>query len=179
MKVRAATMNDAAAIVRLHADGILLTVHSDALDPEAWARLRSERAALWEGLLAEPPAGQRAFVVDDGHVAGFTSAGPDLDKEAVGKVLALFVERGAWGGGLGSRLLDAAERHLQGDHLDAALWVVEDNLRARRLYERRGWCAAGGDKHQHGVRFIRYSKRLSMQPADGSRRPPRLAPGSP
>lgn len=161
MKVRAATTADADAIARLHADGILLTVHGDVLDPEARARLQDERAALWAALLAEPPAGQRAFVLDDGHVAGFASAGPDPDNEAHGKVFAVFVDRNLWGAGLGSRLLDAAERHLRRHHAVAGLWVVEGNLRARGLYERRGWRTAGADKHQDGVRFIWYSKCLA------------------
>lgn len=161
MDVRAATTSDADAIARLHADGILLTVHDDVLDLDARERLQDERAELWAALLTEPPAGQRAFVLDDGRVAGFASAGPDPEKEADGKVFALFVERTRWGSGLGSRLLDAAERHLQLHHATAGLWVVEGNLRARGLYERRGWRTAGADKHQDGVRFIWYSKRLA------------------
>lgn len=161
MKVRAATTGDADAIAQLHADGILLTVHGDLLDVEKRARLRAERAALWGALLNEPPAGQRAFVIDDGHVVGFTSAGPDPDNEAVGKVFALFVARNLWGAGLGSRLLDAAERHLRGHHVTAGLWVVDGNVRARGLYERRGWRTTGRDKHQDGVRFIWYVKCLA------------------
>jgi GNAT superfamily N-acetyltransferase len=161
VRVRAATTGDVDAIARLHADGILLTVHGNVLNLEARARLQDERAALWAVLLAEPPAGQRAFVLDDGHVAAFASAGPDPDKEADGKVFALFVERNLWGAGLGSQLLDAVERHLSHHHARAGLWVVEGNLRARGLYERRGWRTAGADKRQDGVRFIWYSKCLA------------------
>lgn len=163
MRVRVATVDDAAAVAQIHADGILLTVHGDVLNAAGRARLQRERRALWEELLADPPTGQRAFVVDDGQIAGFASAGPDLEDQSEGRVFALFVARDSWGEGLGSRLLEAGEHHLRSDYVSAFLWVVEDNLRARGLYERRGWLTAGSGKHQDGVHFIRYSKCLTTE----------------
>jgi ribosomal protein S18 acetylase RimI-like enzyme len=160
VRLRAATKDDAVAVALIHANGDLLTIYGDALDSDALARLHSEKAALWEALLAKPPAGQSAFVAEDRHVVGFASAGPDLDNFEEGKVFALFVERAAWGRGLGSHLLAAAERHLQARFANAGLWVVESNIRAQRLYERRGWRPTEEDKRQHGVRFMRYKKRL-------------------
>ena len=45
-----------------------------------------------------------------------------------------------WGRGLASRLLDHADLRIaeQGGQV-VELWTQRDNLRARRLYERRGW----------------------------------------
>ena len=162
MTLRAATPDDAASIARLHFQGSLLTTHSGVLDPGVRARLQRDQAAMWVELLAHPPAGQRAFVIDDGDVVGFTSAGPDPDDAgAGGRVFAVFVQPASWGSGLGSRLLEAAEQHLCGHSREASLWVLDGNDRARRLYERCGWRqAAGAEKHRYGLRFLLYRKRI-------------------
>lgn len=164
MSLRAATPDDAAPIARLHFQGSLLTTHSGVLDPEVRARLQRDQAAMWDELLARPPAGQRAFVIDDGDVVGFTSAGPDPDNGgARGRVFALFVEPASWGSGLGARLLEAAEQHLCAHSRDASLWVLDGNARARRLYERCGWREAiGTGKRRYGRRFVLYRKRIAV-----------------
>jgi GNAT superfamily N-acetyltransferase len=55
----------------------------------------------------------------------------------------LFVVPEQWGTGLAARLHDDAVRALA---RPCHLWVLEQNARARRFYERRGWCADG--EHQ-------------------------------
>ncbi|MFD9354693.1 GNAT family N-acetyltransferase [Streptomyces sp. NPDC060031] len=45
-----------------------------------------------------------------------------------------------WGTGIGEQLMLAALTALgQADYAQAALWVLEDNERARRFYEAAGW----------------------------------------
>jgi GNAT superfamily N-acetyltransferase len=57
---------------------------------------------------------------------------------------ALYVAPPAWGTGVADRLHDAAVAELRARGVDRArLWVLEENHRARRFYERHGWAADG------------------------------------
>jgi len=74
-----------------------------------------------------------AFIED----AGFVAIDPPwLD--------ALYVLPEAWGSGIADRLHDAGVTALRAAGVERArLWVLEENHRARRFYERRGWTADG------------------------------------
>ena len=52
----------------------------------------------------------------------------------------LYVVPECWGSAVATRLHDAALDHCRslGDD-ECRLWVLEENARARRFYERRGW----------------------------------------
>ena len=52
-------------------------------------------------------------------------------------------------------------------HRDAILWVLDDNPRARRFYEREGWTLDGGRKEQDhlGVRVAEVRYRLNLRKA--------------
>ena len=53
---------------------------------------------------------------------------------------AIYVRPSSWGGGLAARLHDAAVAELRARGVSRArLWVLEENARARRFYERLGW----------------------------------------
>ena len=61
----------------------------------------------------------------------------------------------AWGSGAGSALMAPGIEALRASgYRDAILWVLEDNPRARRFYEREGWALDGGAKQDEflGVR---------------------------
>jgi GNAT superfamily N-acetyltransferase len=52
----------------------------------------------------------------------------------------LYVRPSAWGTGVAARLHDRAVEAIRSSgHERARLWVLEQNTRARRFYERRGW----------------------------------------
>ena len=56
------------------------------------------------------------------------------------KVSDLAVDPGVWGGGVGSHLLLIAEKHAREIGRETLeLWVIDDNERAIRVYERSGW----------------------------------------
>lgn len=65
---------------------------------------------------------------EDGTLAGFISFG-------AGWVNHLFIDLGCQGRGVGSALLDLAKA--ENDAL--LLWVFQENVKARRFYERRGF----------------------------------------
>jgi GNAT superfamily N-acetyltransferase len=57
---------------------------------------------------------------------------------------ALYVRPSGWGTGIADELHAWALDELRAaDVATARLWVLEENIRARRFYERRGWTADG------------------------------------
>lgn len=62
----------------------------------------------------------------------------------VGEVYALYVLPDLIGQGIGRRLLGEAHAQMKSQGFEAsALWVLYDNQRARRFYERAGYQADG------------------------------------
>ena len=56
----------------------------------------------------------------------------------------LYVRPEAWGSGVAAALHDRAIEAIRAaGHERARLWVLEENVRARRFYERRGWALDG------------------------------------
>lgn len=78
------------------------------------------------------------------RVVGFAFAGPSRTEETAAELYAIYVLPEAWGSGAGRELMAAAKAWFLGSgYATAMLWVVEDNPRARRFYEREGWKAEG------------------------------------
>ena len=123
-------------------------------------------------VLSRPPRGAELRQVAEvaGPVRGFVVAGParDDDSAGQGEVFALNMHPAAWGSGLGLALLTFAQTGLAtAGFADAVLWVVSGNVRARRFYERDGWCDDDIRRvetvHGVGVEEVRYRRTL---PAD-------------
>jgi tRNA dimethylallyltransferase len=94
----------------------------------------------WREALADP-AGH--VVVAEHTVAGIVGVAGALD----GWLHGLYIVPECWGNGLAGRLHDEALRLLAADGATSArLWVLEDNERARRFYERRGWRRDGSER---------------------------------
>ena len=80
----------------------------------------------------------------EGAIVGFLAAGPSRDEDGLGEVYAIYVLPEAWGSGAGAALMDAFKDWLADEgYTTAMLWVLADNPRARRFYEREGWHADG------------------------------------
>jgi GNAT superfamily N-acetyltransferase len=167
---REAEIRDADAIGRVHVAawraayrGTMSDAFLDALD--AAGRASRWRARLERGF----DAGQQLFVAEDGGaLVGFAGIGPERGGPA-GELYAINLEPRAWGSGIGAALLAHATRALAGlGHREAVLWVVRDNARARRFYEREGWRADGTearrDLDENGVTTavdeVRYRRAL-------------------
>jgi ribosomal protein S18 acetylase RimI-like enzyme len=166
LEVRAAEADDAAAIAAVHVrtwQGAYRHVFpAEGLD----ALAVDERTAGWERVFAT--GRQRVFVaVRDGAVVGFVSVGSSRDDDAEGELYAIYVLPEEWGHGSGRLLMDAALSALREDgYRDAILWVLEDNPRTRRFYERSGWTVEGARKRERflGVEAeeIRYRIELGL-----------------
>lgn len=161
MRIRPASPEDALSIETIRVRGwqsayrhVFPAADLDALPIDA------ER---WRARLHVPPTGWTTIVCEDGgSVVGFASAGPSRDEDELGEVYAIYVDPDSWSTGAGRALLAAAESALGAAYAAALLWVLEDNPRARRFYERAGWAPDGVRKAEErfGVRAaeVRYRK---------------------
>ena len=114
-------------------------------------------------------AGQRAHVQvatdAKGQVVGVSMFGGERDPdrgEGRGELWALYVAPSHWDRGYGRSLLRAAEAHLASSGLsDLVLWVLENNVRARRFYEGAGWQCDDVKKPfgDSGTDEVRYRKQ--------------------
>jgi GNAT superfamily N-acetyltransferase len=167
LRVRRAVVGDARQIATIHVE-TWRAAYGHVFPADFLAELSIDaRTDRWTQTLSESVNG--VFVGEvDGRIRGFASAGGGEDEDAdapQGELYAIYVHPTAWGMGLGRTLLARAEEwlHLAG-FADAGLWVLEDNPRARRLYEAAGWFADGARQpfSRGGVEtvVIRYRKRL-------------------
>ena len=129
---------------------------------EAEALFRVQRAASLAGLAHIYPPDRYPF--PDDAIRSRWRAALEGDETSVvvaergGEILGLaawtdgwldglYVVPEAWGNGVAARLHDEALRGLaSAGRTSARLWVLEDNSRARRFYERRGWRLDGSDR---------------------------------
>ncbi|MBL8929692.1 MAG: GNAT family N-acetyltransferase [Kineosporiaceae bacterium] len=158
--VRPAWAGDAAAIAavqiagwRAAYRGIMPDSHLAALDGAAravfWGSMFDPTGAVRPGLLAPRVAVHGDQVV--GFVAiGEAGAAGGADGEASdgvadeGRVFAIYADPAWWGRGVGFVLLSVACEVLRDNGFTLArLWVLADNTRARRFYERLGWAPDG------------------------------------
>lgn len=112
----------------------------------------------WREII-EARAEQICVAVVDGRVVGFASSGPcrlesgddkTLDTTVfaepgtIGELYGFYVHPDSWGTGVANELHDHAIEALRADGWGRLkLWVLADNARARRFYERHGWTADG------------------------------------
>ena len=137
-EIRPLTDADIDAVAAMHVRswqvgyaGIVPADYLDALDPAEFAARRRAQG--------RPPGARSVVAVDDGRVIGFANFGPDLDDPAHGGLYALYVDPDDWRRGAGRLLLEAAKAGLAAAGFgDMRLWVLEQNERGRRFYERAG-----------------------------------------
>jgi GNAT superfamily N-acetyltransferase len=146
--LRRACRDDADAIADLHAGSWRATYRGAMRDDYLDADVSAERRGVWRERLIAPAANQHVMVAVDGAVlAGFGCA-YGADDERFGTQLDnLHVRRDRQGEGIGRDLIAAVAAWCTEHHPDVGLylWVVEQNVGARRFYERLGAADAGGD----------------------------------
>jgi ribosomal protein S18 acetylase RimI-like enzyme len=126
------------------------------LNVAAWAQRRRD----WGTADGDHPFTTFVAEADDGSVVGFVTVGPyrqGQDHEnlnpAYGEILAIYVDPMHWGSGIGRELMATARAALAGEgKTTVRLWVLEDNARARRFYERAG-LAPDGDRSTYTIQL--------------------------
>lgn len=144
--VRAAVVEDAGAIARVHVDawraayaGLLPEATLAALDVDERAARRREQLARPE---AERDTWRCWVAMVDGAVVGFANVGEARDPDAVGEgeVYAIYVDPARWAAGVGRALMTAALGDLRGrGACRVVLWALRDNARAEAFYHAAGF----------------------------------------
>ena len=149
VEIREARREDAAAIADAHIQGWRVgyrhLLPEEFLDSDDFAEVRERGWQAWTW--AEWAPGSVLFVgTSAGEVVGFGHAGPRQDEPDVGEVFGFYLHPDAWGSGVADALMARCVDHLVGVGFPrAVLWVLRDNPRARRFYERAGWELTGRD----------------------------------
>lgn len=118
--------------------GLLPQEHLDSLSVAERATRYTFDRSLLEGPVTS--------VAEDGTVVGFVTIGRCRDDglDDHGEVWAMYVDPERWRRGVGRMLITHAREQLQDNHFERnTLWVLDDNMRARRFYERDGWALDG------------------------------------
>ncbi len=144
MTIRPATQQDARAIAEVHVR-TWQAAYRHAFPAEVLDALNvDEREIRWRDLLSRDD--EHVWVAEDegGGVCGFASAGEARDEEDVAELYAIYVLPESWGSGAAHELMHAVIGwFLAEEYTTAVLWVLADNPRALRFYEREGWRVDG------------------------------------
>ncbi len=133
----------------------------------------SSRRTFWRNWRFGP--GHRIAVVlepaeGEARPIGFCSYGPERERArghtGRGEVWAFYLHPDYWGSGAADSMMEHVEQRLQAEGFGTVvLWVLDDNPRARRFYERHGWSATGiaanfDDYCEVSVPEVEYRKEL-------------------
>jgi len=181
--IRASSVADAAPIAAVQREawfaaytGIIPDAIIDRVTaPDAGARVRqSFRTRPWQRMIVATPDDEQAGIV------GYAAFGPETDvlgapwphplstdgeERRVAELYALYVRPAWWSTGTGRALMDRVlARSAAAGYSSITLWVLRDNARARRFYERAGFAPDGASsvlERLDGVTEVRYRRPLS------------------
>ena len=145
--IRDATAEDSKAIADLHADSWRSAYRGVLTNNYLENHVRQERLAFWqERFLGKDQKPMFVILGETGDaVVGFICLFPEQDAIFGSFIDNLHVTPQLTGHGIGRLLLsEVAQRLLKdGSRGGLYLWVIEQNIRARRFYERAGATVAG------------------------------------
>jgi ribosomal protein S18 acetylase RimI-like enzyme len=119
---------------------------------------------------SDAPTGPPTRPPNTERVVAFAWYGPERDRgrgqTGRGEITAFYTDPRAWGSGVANVLMEFTELRLRAEgFVTAVLWVLTDNPRARRFYERHGWAPTGieGEFEIAGTSApeVEYRKELS------------------
>jgi GNAT superfamily N-acetyltransferase len=185
--IRAGSAADAAQVAAVQRegwiaayDGIIATeIINRVTAPDGGARVRqSFRTRPWQRMLVAVADGE-----DPSGVIGYASYGPETDVVSapwppplstggedgrVAELYALYVHPAWWSTGTGRALMERVlARSSRAGYSSITLWVLRDNQRARRFYEKAGFAADGATNALTGlggVLELRYRRGLGTRP---------------
>jgi GNAT superfamily N-acetyltransferase len=158
MQIRRARVDDAAAVAEVHTRS-WRSAYEHVFGAERLARIDMDRRRDgWCRAIREGPWDVTVAELD-GRVVGFAGT------ERGGELGTIYVLPERVGTGVGHALMAAAVDLLRSQGcVEAFLWVLADNPRARAFYEREGWQLDGAEKTAEllgvTVRELRYRRPL-------------------
>jgi GNAT superfamily N-acetyltransferase len=131
LEIRAARQDEAPTLAGVQ-ELASITALAHVFPPERYPYPRAAVHARWAAAVEATETRALIAVSDDEPVGAACVSAGWLD--------GLYVVPGRWGTGLGAELHDRALDEVRDlGSVSCRLWVLEDNARARRFYERRGW----------------------------------------
>jgi GNAT superfamily N-acetyltransferase len=116
------------------------------LPDELLDNLSVEQRTRWwgEGWWGQETTRRRLLVAEaDGEILGFAAVGPSRDEsdtDGTGELYAIYADPDVWGQSIGRLLMERAVEELRSaGFVEATLWVLDTNERARRFYKIAGW----------------------------------------
>jgi ribosomal protein S18 acetylase RimI-like enzyme len=171
LEVRPARAEDAEAIHALHAKcfvDMFAGLLGGYLPP---IQERTDRERSWTGPIGSPRDRHALLVAERcDRVIGFVAVGPtrdaDDDGRTTGELRTVQVDSSDRGSGVGRALMAAGECAMRECRFSiATLWVLPENVRAVRCYERCGWRPDGAQRlsnvGRREIRSVRYRKPLA------------------
>jgi len=168
--VRAADQNDAHGLAVAHVDTWRAT-YVEIMPADFLAGLSvSAKESTWRESLKAPQPGVHCWVAElADRIVGFVSFGPSRDKdgEGVAEIYAMYATPDVWGTGVGRAMMERATGLLRDAGFEmGTLWVLANNPRARRFYERAGWQPDGATKDEEvagrSLHKLRYRTQLKL-----------------
>jgi GNAT superfamily N-acetyltransferase len=191
--IRAGSAADAAQIATVQREGWFAAyegiIPAEIIDrlttPDHGARVRQTfRTRPWQRMLVAAATGQedpgQAGEPTESGIVGYASFGPETDvlsapwphplttdgeDGSVAELYALYVRPAWWSTGTGRALMERVLARTSGaGYLSITLWVLRDNRRARRFYERAGFAPDGATNVLHrlgDVTELRYRRALN------------------
>lgn len=169
MNIRRAAVSDAPTLAKVHVDSWQVAYQGivPASHLERFTYQRREEA-FRQALAADL---EETYLIEDGdQAAGILTIGAsrdaDLDPNEVGEIWGIYLAPAYWRRGIGTTLVREAERILRSRGCkDVILWVLDDNLDARRFYEKMGFSLDGVSKTVElgkPLKAVRYRKPLDI-----------------
>ena len=144
LRVRPATELDLDEIAEIHCEAAL-TAFADIFPPTAPKPTPTSLRPRWKRLVADPAA--TVLVAESDGVVGCVALRLESTVPSGTLLDGLYVHPRNWGAGIGIALHDAIVNvAIEQAAIAINLWVLEDNSRARAMYERRGWELVPGKK---------------------------------
>jgi len=171
MELRLARAGDEVGIAHVHVATWQAAYRGQIPDDFLDSLSVEQRAAMWQLIVADSTAPDRACVVaeEEDRVVGFAHFSPCRDDDAApgtGELTAIYLLDTHWNRGMGRALLEyATDRLREAGFTAATLWVLDTNARARRFYEAAGWAPDGAsqvsDRGTFSLLEVRYRRELA------------------
>lgn len=141
MELRPATLEDAQAIAKLHADSWRFAYRGALRDAFLDLEADDDRQRFWADRFLRPPANQEIIVASDGAaLLGFASLYLNQDPTYGSFLNNLHVRSDILRRGIGRRLLSRVQELclVRAPSSPLYLWVVSSNVRAQAFYRQLG-----------------------------------------
>ena len=163
VKIRRVRIGDEAALAYIQTES-WKAAFKDILDPETLTRCTdiNRAEAMYKGLLEDKKGYGYILTLDDvPHCFAWWNTARDADMLGKAELIAIHSLSSNWRQGYGSMMMDQVLADIKAaGYGEVMLWVFNENTRARKFYEARGFRVYGYEKPIIGKTEICYIKDL-------------------